>query len=69
MSDKQVIEILTQQNERLLQILEKFAGKEQHVNVVVNSYNGSEAQVKNTSKTSNGGVSNSNELNNQKTEN
>ena len=62
MTDKQIIEILQQQNERLLQILEKFADKEQHVNVVVNSYNGSEAQIKSTSKasTQNGGVSNSN---------
>lgn len=38
MTHEQVIKLLTEQNERLLTILEKFAEKD--INIVVNSYNG-----------------------------
>lgn len=44
MSDKEIISVLMAQNERLLNVLEKFA--EQNTNIVVNSYNGSSAQSK-----------------------
>ena len=60
MTDKQIIEILQQQNERLLQILQKFADKEQHVNVVVNSYNGGRADATNHNRPQNGGIENTN---------
>ena len=42
MSENEVITLLREQNERLLNILEKFAEKE--INIVVNSYNGASAQ-------------------------
>lgn len=45
MADKEIIELLAKQNERLMQIIEQFAGKEQNVHVVVNSYNGSNAEA------------------------
>lgn len=41
MTDKEVIKLLNEQNERLLNILEKFAEKD--INIVVNSYNGASA--------------------------
>lgn len=45
MSDKEIIKVLMAQNERLINVLEKFA--EQNTNIVVNSYNGSSAQCDN----------------------
>lgn len=45
MTDKEVIRLLTEQNERLLKVLEKFA--EQDTHIVVNSYNGSNAHALN----------------------
>lgn len=41
MSETEVINLLREQNERLLTILEKFAEKE--INIVENSYNGASA--------------------------
>lgn len=38
MEEKEIINMLIKQNNRLMQILEKFADKD--INVVVNSYNG-----------------------------
>ena len=43
MSENEVITLLREQNERLLNILEKFAEKD--INIVVNSYNGASAQT------------------------
>lgn len=40
---KQQNELLIQQNERLLKVLEAFANKD--TNIVVNSYNGSQANA------------------------
>lgn len=44
MSESEMIEILKEQNERLLSILEKFAEKDINIHTIVNSYNGSASQ-------------------------
>lgn len=56
MTHEQVIKLLTEQNERLLTILEKFAEKD--INIVVNSYNGAygESAVDNATTSINGRV-------------
>lgn len=43
MTDKEIIEMLVAQNNRLMSILEAFASKD--TKVVVNSYNGSNAEA------------------------
>ena len=56
MTHEQVIKLLTEQNERLLTILEKFAEKD--INIVVNSYNGAygDSSVDNAPTSINGRV-------------
>ena len=56
MKHEEVIELLTKQNERLLNILEKFAEKD--INIVVNSYNGAygESSVDNNINGDNRGI-------------
>lgn len=43
MTDEKIIQLLTEQNAKLMQIIEAFASK--GINVVVNSYNGSTAEA------------------------
>lgn len=56
MKHEEIIKLLTEQNERLLTILEKFAEKD--INIVVNSYNGAygDSCVENASTNVNGRV-------------
>lgn len=51
MTDKEVITMLLEQNAKLMGILEKFA--EQPTNIVVNSYNGSNATSTNDKTSTN----------------
>lgn len=45
MTDKEIIEMLLAQNNRLMQVIEAFASKDIIVNSTVNSYNGSNASA------------------------
>ena len=56
MKHEEVIQLLREQNERLLTILEKFADKD--INIVVNSYNGAygESSVDNNINGDNRGI-------------
>lgn len=45
MTEKQIIEMLAKQNQELMGIIRKFAERETDFNVVVNSYNGSQAEA------------------------
>lgn len=49
MSDKEIIEMLMKQNERLMQIIENYSKQETKVinDIKVNSYNGSQATAEN----------------------
>lgn len=53
MTDKEIIELLVAQNNRLMEVIEKFATQEVRITNVVNSYNttSAEAQQDNSKRT------------------
>lgn len=74
MENEKVIEMLMKQNERLMQIIETFASKENHITVtagnpVVNSYNGSNATAEADNTTTNRNKTTNNEHGNFTTNN